>query len=49
LRKGERVSSLAPVVETENGTDAAADAEDEPVPEAAVADVEADLEEEEES
>ena len=39
--KGERVSSLAPVVESENGTDVVADAEDESVPEAAVAEVEA--------
>ncbi len=30
--KGERVSSLAPVVESENGTDVTADAEDESVP-----------------
>ena len=34
--KGERVSSLAPVVESENGTDVVADADAEPAPESAV-------------
>ena len=39
--KGELVSSLAPVVESENGTDVVADAEDESIPEAAVAEARA--------
>jgi DNA gyrase subunit A len=35
--KGERVSSLAPVAESENGTDVVADADAEPVSDAAAA------------
>jgi DNA gyrase subunit A len=38
--KGERVSSLAPVVESEDGTDVVADVDAEPAPEPAVAEVE---------
>jgi DNA gyrase subunit A len=47
--KGELVSSLAPVVESENGTDVVADAEDDSVPEAAVTELELEPAEAEES
>jgi len=49
--KGERVSSLAPVAESENGADVVvdADAEAEPVSESAAAEPELEPEEEEES
>jgi DNA gyrase subunit A len=47
--KGERVSSLAPVVEAENGTDVVPDAEADPASDPVVAEAEEELEAEEES